>query len=59
MTDLILRRRASAVSKDGDIGTGASWFERRFALLTMRVCYFPYVSRIFAWIFAMPAIQRS
>jgi hypothetical protein len=29
------------------------------ALFTMRVGYFPYVSRIFAWIFAMPAIQRS
>ena len=33
---LILRRRVSAVSKD-DGPSVASWFETRFALLTMRV----------------------
>ena len=37
--DLILRRRASAVSKDGP---RAAWFETALTrLLTMRVCYFP------------------
>jgi hypothetical protein len=41
LTDLILKRRAGAVSTDGGIGIGASWFETRFALLTKRVCYFP------------------
>src|SRR5207244_3036489 len=35
---LILRRRVSAVSKDGPRATiGASWFETRVALLTTRV----------------------
>jgi hypothetical protein len=42
---LILRRRVSAVSKDGRIGTGgigAAWFETAACrgLLTMRVCSF-------------------
>jgi hypothetical protein len=38
LNDLILRRRVSAVSKDGHIG--APWFEtREDALLTMRKDY--------------------
>jgi len=35
-TPLILRSRASGVSKDAGL-PAASWFETRFALLTMRV----------------------
>ena len=37
-TPLILRSRASSVSKDAGLPV-ASWFETRFALLTMRVGY--------------------
>ncbi len=67
---LILGSGRQAASRRMAAGNeGPSWFARRCAassgdarsaLLTMRSdSYFPYVSRIFAWILAMPEIQRS
>jgi hypothetical protein len=53
-------RAVARVSKDDETDTVVSWFETaQERLLTMRDFYFPYSSRILAWIFAMPDIQRS
>src|ERR1700692_1098859 len=50
-------RRCAASSGDGAPDSARALPGE--SLLTLRDFYFPYASRILAWIFAMPDIQRS